>query len=123
VCIQAAHAVPREGVHTGPSIDVAYANLTGSVGGCTCPSDAAVKAGGCLCPPNSPLQNCSCPVVIVEAIQGSLAPAAGPPFTSFTGKQIVHVRPLVDPLPGPICDCQIVCSYSYALTAKTVGTP
>ena len=124
VCIQAAHAVPREGVHTGlqdPLIDVAYSNLTGSVVACTCPSEAAVTAGRCSCPPNDPLTNCSCPVIVVEQITGTLAGSPGA-YTGFTGKQTVSVRPLVDPLPGPVCDCLQVCSYSYDLTAKTVGS-
>ena len=124
VCIQAAHAVPREGIHSGlqdPFIDVAYSNLTGSVGACTCPSEAAVTAGRCTCPPDNPLSDCSCPVIITEQITGTMtgSPRA---YTGFAGTQTVYVRPLVDLLPGPVCDCLEVCSYSYDLTAETVGS-
>ena len=124
VCIQTPHAVPREGVHSGlqdPVIDVAYSNLTGSVGACTCPSEAAVTAGRCSCPPDSPLTNCSCPVIIVEQITGTMAGSPGA-YSGFAGTQTVHVRPLVDPLPAPACDCLTPCSYSYDLTANTVGS-
>jgi hypothetical protein len=123
VCISVPHAVPRLGTHSGLDVDVAYVNLTGSVGGCTCPNQAAVTAGSCLCPPGSgtPITGCSCPVFIEERIQGSLLPIPGG-FSGFGGSQTVSVRPppgLV--LPDPPCDCQVACTYAYALAATTVG--
>jgi hypothetical protein len=97
VCISAPHAVPRLGTHSGLDVDVAYVNLTGSVGGC------------------------SCPVIISERIQGSLLPIPGG-FSGFDGSQKVSVSPppgLV--LPARPCDCQETCFYAYTLAAKTVG--
>ncbi len=124
VCISAPHAVPRLGTHSGLDLDVEYVNLTGSVGGCTCPDQAAVAAGNCSCPPSSgiPITGCSCPVIISERIQGSLLPIPGG-FSGFDGFQRVSVTPppgLV--LPDPPCDCQAACSYAYTLTATTVGS-
>jgi hypothetical protein len=124
VCISVPHAVPRLGTHSGLAVDAAYVNLTGSVGGCTCPNQAAVTAGNCLCPPGSgtPITGCSCPVFIEERIQGSLLPIPGG-FSGFDGSQKVSVSPppgLV--LQDPPCDCQVACSYAYTLAATTVGT-
>ena len=124
VCISAPHAVPRLGTHSGLDLDVEYVNLTGSVGGCTCPDQAAVTAGNCLCPPASgtPITGCNCPVIISERIQGSLLPIPGG-LSGFDGFQRVSVTPppgLV--LPDPPCDCQVTCFYAYTLTGKTVGS-
>jgi hypothetical protein len=123
VCISAPHAVPRLGTHSGLDVDVEYVNFTGSVGGCTCPDQAAANAGKCLCPPASgtPITGCSCPVIISERIQGSLLPIPGG-FSGFDGSQKVSVSPppgLV--LPTRPCDCQETCFYAYTLAAKTVG--
>jgi hypothetical protein len=104
---------------------VEYVNLTGSVGGCTCPSQAAADAGRCIaCQSTSGPQvtGCSCPVIISERIQGALFPFPGE-FSGFDGSQKVSVIPppgLV--LPDPPCDCQATCFYAYTLKAKTVGT-
>jgi hypothetical protein len=125
VCISAPHAVPRLGTHTGPDLDVEYVNLTGSVGGCTCPSQAAADAGRCIaCQATSGPQvtGCSCPVIISERIQGALFPFPGE-LSGFDGSQKVSVIPppgLV--LPDPPCDCQATCFYAYTLNAKTVGS-
>jgi hypothetical protein len=122
LCISKPHALPRLGTHSGLAVDVAYVNLTASVGGCTCPSQEAVTAGKCLCSsPSTPLENCSCPVFIEERVQGSLIASAGG-YSGFQGTQVVNVTPPDIPLPAEPCDCQVACSFSYALTAKTVGT-
>jgi hypothetical protein len=121
VCISAPHALPRLGTHSGLDVDVAYVNLTGSVGGCTCPDQAAVTAGSCACPADTPLEGCSCPVFIEERIQGSLVPVPGG-YSGFDGVQVVTVTPPPVPLPVQPCNCQVPCTYSYTLAAKTVGT-
>ncbi len=122
ICIQAAHAEPRLGTHTGNQVNVAYVSVTGSVAGCTCPTTAAASAGLCLCPPNS-LEGCSCPVVIEERITGALLPDDVDP-TRFAGTQTVSVKPPPSAaLPPEPCNCQVACTYNYDLTAKTVGTP
>ena len=43
-------------------------------------------------------------------------------FSGFQGTQMVDGAPPPVALPAQPCDCQVACSYSYALTAKTVGT-
>lgn len=121
LCISRPHAFPRLGTHSGLAIDVAYMNLTGSVGGCTCPSPDAATAGKCLCSPGDPVANCSCPVIIEERVQGSLVPDAGG-YSGFQGTQVVNVTPPPGLVSAQPCDCQVACSYSYAVTAKTVGT-
>jgi hypothetical protein len=121
VCISVSHAVPRLGTHSGLDLDVANLALTGSVVGCTCPNQAAVTAGNCVCPSGTPLEGCSCPVFIEERIQGSLLPVPGG-YSGFEGVQVVTVTPPPGPLPAQPCDCQVACTYSYALAARTVGT-
>jgi hypothetical protein len=121
LCIAAAHAEPRLGTHSGVDIDVAYVNLTASVGGCTCPTPEAATAGKCLCSPGATVANCSCPVFLEERVQGSLIPGAGG-FSGFLGTQVVNVAPPPFVPSVQACDCQIACSYSYSLSAKTVGT-
>ncbi len=121
LCITTPHAEPRLGTHSGVDIDVAYVNLTASVGGCTCPTAEAVAAARCLCPPDSPLSGCSCPVFLEERITGSLLPIPGG-YSGFQGTQVVTVRPPPGAVPAQPCDCHVTCTYSYALTAKTVGS-
>jgi hypothetical protein len=123
VCISAPHAAPRLGTRSDLAVDVAYVNFTGSVGGCSCPSQAAADAGKCLCQPGSttPITGCSCPVIIEERIQGSLIPVAGG-FSGFEGSETVSVRPPPGAVPAQPCDCHVACTYSYTLTARTVGT-
>jgi hypothetical protein len=124
LCVSRPHAEPRVGTHSGVDIDVTYVNLTGSVGGCTCPDQRAADAGKCIaCQATSGPQvtGCSCPVIISERIQGALLPIPGG-FSGFDGSQKVSVTPppgLV--LPDPPCNCQATCFYAYTLTAKTVG--
>ena len=120
VCVQAAHAVPRIGTHSALDLDVAYTNVTGSVGGCTCPSAEAVTAGSCLCPTSSPLQNCLCPAVVTERIVGSLIPVPGG-YSGFDGQMRVSVSPPPFLNRPDVCNCQVACSYNYALTAQVVG--
>jgi hypothetical protein len=121
ICISQAHATPRLGTHSGVSVDVAYTSLTGSVGACTCPTAEAAAAGNCSCSPNT-LENCSCPVSITERIQGALVPITGG-YSGFTGTQVVTVQPLPTMvLPPQPCDCQVACTYSYAMTATAVGS-
>jgi hypothetical protein len=119
LCKQVAHALPNLGTHTGVSIDVASeAGL--SVGGCTCLTPEAAAAGACLCPPNTP-QTCSCPVVQEQRIRGDLVAIPGG-FSGFEGVILYTVKPPpLPPLAQP-CDCHVTCTYSYALTATTVGT-
>lgn len=119
LCKAAPHAVPNLGTHTALAIDVASV-ATLSVGACTCPSDAAVRDGNCGCPPNSPLSNCSCPVVQEQRIQGTLQSNSGR-FSGFDGVLIYTVTPPPGPVPAEVCDCHVACTYSYALAATVVG--
>ncbi len=138
VCVERAHAENRVGTYTSPGvlgngtvdIDVQYPEFpnyefgNGSVGGYTCPTQEAAEQSKCLCPPND-LTACSCPVVIVESIVGTLTPrdptdpAKG--FVSFKGKQIVTVTPPSLPVPLQPCTPRVTCSYEYDLTATEVG--
>ena len=120
ICITVPHAMPRLGTHSGLDLDVAYTNRTGSVGACTCPTPEAVTAGRCLCPANSPLQNCSCPVVVTERILATLVPVSGG-YSAFNGQQVVTVEPAA-PVTGTPCDCQVACTYSYTVAATSTGT-
>jgi hypothetical protein len=127
LCIGAPHAASNLGTYTAPppgdvpySIDVFFRTVI-NLGGCTCPSAAAVTAGNCLCPPNSPLSNCSCPALLEQHTEGELEPILGG-FSGFTGVQKNTVTPPPGPVPPDICDCQKTCSYSYNLAAKAVGT-
>jgi hypothetical protein len=120
LCIGAAHAVPNLGTHTGLTIDVVYVTPL-NLGGCTCPSAAAVTAGNCVCSPNPPLSNCSCPALLEQRTQGALQPIPGG-FSGFTGVQKNTVTPPPGPTPPDVCDCHATCSYSYKLAAKVVGT-
>ena len=119
LCKQVAHALPNLGTHAGLAIDVA-SETTLSVGGCTCLTPEAATAGACLCPPNTP-QTCSCPVLQQQRIVGSLIPIPGG-FSGFEGSILYTVTP--PPLPPLVqpCDCHVSCTYSYDLTATTVGT-
>jgi hypothetical protein len=118
LCKSVAHAVPNLGTRSGLTIDVASVEPL-SVGGCTCPSADAVTAGNCSCPPNSPLSNCSCPVVQEQRIQGTLVPIPGG-FSGFTGVLVYNLKP-PGSVPSGTCDCQVACSYSYDLEATVVG--
>jgi hypothetical protein len=122
ICVATAHAMPRLGTHAGLAVDVKYTSLTGSVGACTCPTPEAASAGKCNCSPGDPTQNCSCPVSITERIVGDLVPITGG-YSGFTGTQVVTVKPLPGlPLPAQPCDCQVECTFSYAVTATSVGS-
>jgi hypothetical protein len=119
ICVTVPHAMPRLGIHTGNHVTVQYTNRTGSVGGCTCATQQAVDAGRCLCPPNT-LENCSCPVIVTEAIDGDLVPAAGG-YSAFNGTQTVTVTsPFTSTVPP--CDCQAGCTYTYTVTASSTGS-
>lgn len=120
LCIGAPHAASNLGTYTGLAIDVLYETVI-NLGGCTCPSAAAVTAGNCLCPPNTPLSNCSCPARLEQRTQGELLPIPGG-FSGFTGVQKNTVIPPPGPVPPDVCNCQETCSYSYDLAAKAVGT-
>ena len=120
LCIGAPHAASNEGTYTGLTIEVFYRTAI-NVGGCTCPSAAAVTAGNCLCPPNTPLSNCSCPALLEQRTEGELLPIPGG-FSGFTGVQKNTVTPPPGPVPPDICNCQKTCSYSYDLAAEAVGT-
>ena len=114
LCIDAPHAVPREGDHTPDDhITVAYKTPVG-VGNCTCPSEAASFAGGCSCPPTSPLANCNCPVRLTETVTGTMQKLIG--GSIFSGFQTVTVEP-PEALVGAtsVCDCQKECSFDYVL--------
>lgn len=140
VCPSLAHAVPREGIRFPPDpvtgdvqIRVSYTNRSGSVGGYTCPSQLVADASQCLCPSNT-LENCSCPVIVTETIDGLLTPvdparpAAG--FQGFVGTQAVDVQMIaavpsnpcryVDPDPSPPT-WPDPCAYAYDLEANLVG--
>jgi hypothetical protein len=120
LCVGAPHAVPNLGTHADLTIDVVYETVL-NLGGCTCPSQAAVTAGNCTCPTSSPLSNCSCPARLEQRTQGALQPIPGG-FSGFTGVQKNTVTPPPGPVPPDICNCQETCSYSYKLAAKAVGT-
>jgi hypothetical protein len=138
LCVAAAHAAINVGTHGGPPeapdplrIDVFYDTAL-SVAGCTCPSTDAVKASGCGCPSSSPTSNCSCPALLRQKTTGTLIPATQG-FSGFGGQMINTVRFPPGLSPGLACDCLrttpvgptppvMECSYSYQLTATSVGT-
>jgi hypothetical protein len=116
LCVDAPHAVPRTGTHTGDYIDVAYRTPL-AVGNCTCPTEDARAAGLCTCPPTSPLANCTCPVVLTERTAGILAQQPG--GDHFSGTQVDQVDPPEGVvLPANACDCQVQCAYAYTVEAK-----
>lgn len=131
VCIENPHAANRVGTWAPGvlgngtiDIDVQYLAGSGSVGGYTCPSQAAATENGCLCPPND-LTGCSCPVVILETIAGYLTPRdpADPTrgYVSFTGTQRVDVTPPPGPVPSQPCTPRAACFYDYDLAATETG--
>jgi hypothetical protein len=140
LCVGNAHAAINLGTHGGPpdapTIDVFYPEVEPgtpvSVVGCTCPSTAAVTASGCSCPSSSPTSNCSCQALLRQNIVGTLIPATRG-FSGFTGAMINTVKFRPGLSPDLACDCLrttpvgmsppvMECSYSYSLTATSVGT-
>jgi hypothetical protein len=119
LCPQVAHAVPNVGTHTGDTIDVGLEGSV-SVAGCTCATPQAAAAGGCLCPTTSP-STCSCPVVQRQQFGGSLLPIAGG-YSGFSGTIRYTVTPPTIPAGIEPCRCDQPCTYSYNLTATSVGS-
>jgi hypothetical protein len=138
LCVGAAHAAINVGIHGVPPeapdplrIDVVYETPL-SVAGCTCPSTDAVKASGCACPTSSPTSNCSCPALLRQNTTGTLIPATRG-FSGFSGQMINTVRFPPGLSPALACDClrstpvgptppAMSCSYTYQITATSVGT-
>ncbi len=140
LCVGNPHAAINVGTHGGPAdapdplrIDVYY-RTTLSVAGCTCPGIPAVIASGCACPTSSPTSNCSCPALFEQYTQGTLIPATRG-YSGFKGEMINTVR-FAPELPSNLaCDClrstavgptppappAMNCSYTYQITATSVG--
>ena len=138
LCVGNAHAAISLGTRGGPDkppdplrIDVYYETDL-SVAGCTCPSPAAVKASVCTCPTSSPTSNCSCLLHLQQYTTGLLIEATGRPgYSGFGGSMINTVSVPSFVPPALACDClrssatgtaALSCSYSYQLTATSVGT-
>jgi hypothetical protein len=140
LCVANPHAAISVGTHGVPPeepwINVFYPDpglalgTPVSVAGCNCPSTAAVKASACTCPPSSPTSNCSCTVLLIQNIVGTLI-SGSKGFTAFQGKMLNTVGFAANLPPELACDClksgpddttnPTVCSYSYQLTATSVG--
>jgi hypothetical protein len=101
--IDVPHAKLRLGTHTGNDVVVSYRNVGGTVNPCTCPVD------------------------VIETIQGTVYMGDGGVPTGFDGGMTSLVTPtLPDAGPaadGGICGCGLDCALEYDVTAQPAGVP